>query len=214
MKGTAHTATAEAVPRVSDGDLELLRSVAQGDGAAFGRLAERLGPMLRAVLYRLGLTEAEVDDALQETLIRIWASASGFPLQIGRPTFVGPFSSATVSGMADMSVREQSSVTTWAYRIAVNQGLGVLRSRRNTQPLDGLPAAEPMVTWESREQARVIRDAVLGLPVPLRTVVILREYQDLSYRSIADVLEIPIGTVMSRLHEGRARLRRRLAQQL
>jgi RNA polymerase sigma-70 factor (ECF subfamily) len=105
-------------------------------------------------------------------------------------------------------------VTTWAYRIAVNQGLGVLRSRRNTQPLDGLPAAEPMVTWESREQARVIRDAVLGLPVPLRTVVILREYQDLSYRSIADVLEIPIGTVMSRLHEGRARLRRRLAQQL
>jgi RNA polymerase sigma-70 factor (ECF subfamily) len=188
MKGTAHTATAEALPRVSDGDLQLLRSVAQGDGAAFGRLAERLGPMLRAVLYRLGLTEAEVDDALQETLIRIWASASGF--------------------------REQSSVTTWAYRIAVNQGLGVLRSRRNTQPLDGLPAAEPMVTWESREQARVIRDAVLGLPVPLRTVVILREYQDLSYRSIADVLEIPIGTVMSRLHEGRARLRRRLAQQL
>lgn len=185
LKETAHTATAEPLPSVPDRDLELLRGVANGDGAAFGRMAERLGPVLKAVLYRLGLTESEVDDALQETLIRIWKGAAGF--------------------------RAQSSVSTWACRIAINQGIAILRGRRPIQPLDDLPAHEPAASSEIREQARTIRDAVLSLPVPLRTVVVLREYQDLSYRSIAEVLDIPIGTVMSRLHEGRSRLRRQLA---
>jgi RNA polymerase sigma-70 factor (ECF subfamily) len=65
--------------------------------------------------------------------------------------------------------------------------------------------------WESRRQAEAVREAVLELPVPLRAVIVLREYEGFSYRGIAEVLGIPIGTVMSRLHTARARLRRRLA---
>jgi RNA polymerase sigma-70 factor (ECF subfamily) len=52
---------------------------------------------------------------------------------------------------------------------------------------------------------------VLALPVRLRTVIVLREFEDLAYRAIAEVLDIPVGTVMSRLHEARARLRRSLS---
>lgn len=51
----------------------------------------------------------------------------------------------------------------------------------------------------------------MGLPVPLRAVIVQREFEGFPYRSIAQILGIPIGTVMSRLHEARARLRRRLA---
>ncbi len=59
-------------------DQDLLRRIAAGDGAALGLLAKRLTPMLRRVLFRLGLTEAEVDDTLQEALIRMWQGSGGF----------------------------------------------------------------------------------------------------------------------------------------
>ena len=106
--------------------------------------------------------------------------------------------------------RGDSSVGTWACRIAINRGVSALRRRRPSSELGEIPTAGPEGGWESREEAGMVRSAVLELPVKLRAVVVLREFEDLSYRSIAEILEIPIGTVMSRLHDGRARLRRRL----
>ncbi len=167
-------------------DLELLERVAEGDGAAFGVLAERLTPALRRVLSRLGLSETEVEDCLQEALVRIWRS------------------SATFEG--------RSSVATWSHRIAVNLGISALRSRRAPPPERPIAVVDTEAAWEAVRQAEAVREAVLELPIPLRAVVILREFEGLRYRAIADVLGIPIGTVMSRLHEARARLRRRLAQ--
>lgn len=167
-------------------DLELLRRVAEGDGAAFGVLAERLTPALRRVLSRLGLSETELEDCLQETLVRVWRR------------------SATFEG--------RSSVSTWAHRIAVNLGISALRSRREPPPERPIAVADTEAAWEAVRQAEAVREAVLELPMRLRAVLVLREFEGLRYREIADVLDIPTGTVMSRLHEARARLRRRLAQ--
>ncbi|GAC1613721.1 MAG: hypothetical protein NVS9B1_22550 [Candidatus Dormibacteraceae bacterium] len=161
--------------------------MAAGDGAAFGVLAERLSPMLKRVLFRLGLEAAEVEDAGQETLVRIWR---------GSPQYRGA-----------------ASVSTWACQIAINQGISLLRGRRRP-PLEieaDHVVGDPEGEGERRQQAAEVRRAVLDLPLPLRSVVVLREFEDLPYREIAAVLAIPIGTVMSRLHEGRARLRRRLS---
>lgn len=166
-------------------DQDLLRRIAAGDGAALGLLAKRLTPMLRRVLFRLGLTEAEVDDTLQEALIRMWQSSPGFE---GR-----------------------SPVSTWACRITLNLGISVLRARRAARPWRPIAVLDAEVVWESWRQAEAVREAVMELPVKLRAVIILREFEGLTYRSIAEVLGIPIGTVMSRLHEARARLRRRLS---
>jgi RNA polymerase sigma-70 factor (ECF subfamily) len=88
--------------------------------------------------------------------------------------------------------------------------VSALRRRRPSAELGEIPTAGPEGGWESREEAGVVRAAVLELPVKLRSVVVLREFEDLSYRAIADILEVPIGTVMSRLHDARGRLRRRL----
>jgi RNA polymerase sigma-70 factor (ECF subfamily) len=57
-----------------------------------------------------------------------------------------------------------------------------------------------------------VRAAVNALPLPERTVIVLREYEGMAYREIAAVLGIPIGTVMSRLHKARSRVRRRLSR--
>ncbi|HEY4026869.1 MAG TPA: sigma-70 family RNA polymerase sigma factor, partial [Candidatus Dormibacteraeota bacterium] len=159
---------------------ELLRQVAAGDGAAFGVLAERLTPLLRRVLFRLGLTEVEVEDAVQEALIRVWQRSAGFE---GR-----------------------SAVSTWACRIVLNLGISTLRARRTPPRPSAIEVVDAEVEWESRRQAQAVRDAVLSLPLHLRAVIVLREFEDASYRTIAEVLDIPMGTVMSRLHEARARL--------
>jgi len=165
-------------------DEELLRRVSAGDERAFGLLAGRLAPVLRRVMFRLGLTEAEVEDALQEALIRIWR---------GSPDFAG-----------------RSAVSTWACRIALNQGISLLRARRSTPDQQPAVGFDTEAAWESRRQAEAVRQAVMALPVRLRAVIVLREFEALPYRTISEILNIPIGTVMSRLHDARARLRSRL----
>ena len=70
---------------------------------------------------------------------------------------------------------------------------------------------EPETRVEREEQAGRVRQAVLSLPPASRAVLVLREYEGLSYQEIADTLDIPIGTVMSRLNYARGRLREALA---
>jgi RNA polymerase sigma-70 factor (ECF subfamily) len=165
-------------------DQDLLKRVAGGDGRAFGLLAERLTPMLRRVLFRLGLTETEVEDALQDALVRLWR---------GSATFEG-----------------RSAVSTWACRIALNLGVSALRRRRAAPAGPPVAVLDAEAAWETQRQAQAVREAVMELPVRLRAVVVLREFEDLPYRTIAEILGIPAGTVMSRLHEARARLRQHL----
>lgn len=166
-------------------DQELLRRVAAGDGAAFGTLAQRLTPQLRRVLFRLGLTEAEVEDSVQDALIRVWQA------------------SATFEG--------RSAVSTWACRIALNLGVSALRTRKAATPLWPMAVADAETVWESRQRAWAVREAVTKLPIRLRAVIVLREFEGMTYRTIAEILGIPVGTVMSRLHTARARLRQRLS---
>lgn len=169
-------------PELTDEDL--LRQVASGDEPAFELLAQRLAPILTRLLLRLGLTEAEVEDTLQESLIRIWR------------------------GSADFAGR--SAVSTWACRIALNQGISVLRARRPRPSQPTVTVLDTETEWERQRQGEAVRQAVMTLPIRLRAVVVLREFEALPYRTISEILEIPIGTVMSRLHEARARLRRLL----
>jgi RNA polymerase sigma-70 factor, ECF subfamily len=143
--------------------------------------------VLKRLLYRLGLEPAEVEDLAQDSLVRIWRGSPGF--------------------------RGGASVSTWACRIAINLGLSSLRARRRRAEQaapDQEPAGDPAAEAERRREAVIVRSAVQELPEQLRVVIVLREFEDLSYRDIAELLEIPIGTVMSRLHSARARLRHRL----
>jgi RNA polymerase sigma-70 factor (ECF subfamily) len=118
------------------------------------------------------------------------------------------------------SFRPQSSFRNWLYRIAVNATLDVLRRKpeerledEDMQMLaDQTPGPESALI--EKERLAVLQEAVSALPEAARTVLVLREYGDLSYQEIAGVLDVPIGTVMSRLNYARNRLRELLKAQL
>jgi RNA polymerase sigma-70 factor (ECF subfamily) len=104
------------------------------------------------------------------------------------------------------------------YRIATNAALDFLRRERETVDVDTLSLVSsdegPEAMVERAERGERVRQAVLALPPASRAVLVLREYEGLSYQEIADTLRIPIGTVMSRLNYARNRLRESLAPYL
>jgi RNA polymerase sigma-70 factor, ECF subfamily len=121
--------------------------------------------------------------------------------------------------------RNGSSLKTWIYRIAVHEALNYRRSwfrrhRREAFSLDDeQPAARlvdgrledsPYELVEQQERQEVVAKALRTLAEPYRTVVVLRELEDLSYEEISEVLDLAEGTVKSRLKRGRELLRRKL----
>jgi len=108
----------------------------------------------------------------------------------------------------------------WVFQLMRNLCLNHLRRHKPHLSLDALHedrgleqvGSEPQPDEQTlrAEQRRLLWQAIDGLPERSREVLMLREFDGLRYREIAQVLEIPIGTVMSRLHDGRERLRREL----
>jgi RNA polymerase sigma-70 factor (ECF subfamily) len=134
------------------------------------------------------------EDAAQETFIQAWLHLASY--------------------------RSQSSLRNWLYRIAVNAATDMLRREKRILPtaLEDLqlsdPKPGPEAVFSQEERIALVKKAVLSLPDACRAVLVLREYEGLSYHEIADALEIPVGTVMSRLNYARKVLRERLEQSL
>lgn len=118
------------------------------------------------------------------------------------------------------SYRGEGSFRAWAFRVVRNLclnhlkrhrthvSLDALRESRGTDGVDGAPA--PVQQAEAAERQALLWRALDRLPERSREVLLMKEFDGLKYREIAVVLEIPIGTVMSRLHDARERLRREL----
>jgi RNA polymerase sigma-70 factor (ECF subfamily) len=164
-----------------------------GDRAALEALLRRHHDRLYAVCRRLTGDDADAADACQEALIAI---VRGLPRFDARSTF-----------------------STWAYRVTTNAALDELRRRRR-RPDPGLPREWGLDTPEDGsgdvpdEQVadRLDVDAALRRLAPeFRAAVVLRDLAGLSYDEIADALDIPIGTVRSRIARGRAALGELLA---
>lgn len=107
-----------------------------------------------------------------------------------------------------------SKLETWIYRLAVNEALQHLRSRRRRrwQPLLHEPAGRYQRHTQRREQREVLEMALAKLEPELRSIFLLREVEELSYREIAEAVDIPEGTVGSRLNRARRELQQHLAE--
>jgi RNA polymerase sigma-70 factor (ECF subfamily) len=122
-------------------------------------------------------------------------------------------------------LRADSNIKSWLFTILKNIWFNQLRKRRNGPQMieidvgDGVannivePSKDSHDLYVSKLEAERVRAAIHELPVEFREIILLREYEDLSYREIASVLHCPIGTVMSRLGRARARLRTLLTAQ-
>lgn len=182
------------------GEAAWTRSAARGDRQAFGRLVDLHKRAVFGLCLRLLRHPEEARDAAQEAFARAYAGLSAYdPAQ--------PFAP-------------------WLLRIARNHCLDQLRRRvpetqkveLDAEPEDGpgRELADPVAprgddVLEQRELARTLEAAVEALPPNYREVVQLFHVEHLSYKEIADTMDVPIGTVMTWLHRARARLKVSLA---
>ena len=173
-------------------EIELVSRAQSGDRNAFSELVRNHAQGVMNVVYRMCGDVQIAEDAAQETFIQAWLHLSSY--------------------------RPQTSLRNWLYRIAVNAATDMLRkdkrilpnSMEDLQLTDGHPGPELVVSQQ--ERIVLVQKAVLSLPEASRAVLVLREYEDLSYQEISSTLDIPIGTVMSRLNYARKLLKDKMEQ--
>ncbi len=186
--------THRARPRLQGRELSLLTRAQRGDVAAFEQLAgAHLGGLFAATLHLVG-DRSEAEDVVQETLLRAWKGIGRF--------------------------RGRSGFSTWLHRIAVNEAnrsftKGTRRpatTRLADEQLDLSPATDkgPVGHAEDRELRDAVRTALLTLPLPWRTAVVLRDIEGLSTREAAHVAGVGQATLKRRLHQARLKIRAEL----
>lgn len=178
----------------SSNEAELIARSNNGERNAFSKLVGIHAQGVRNVIYRMCGDAQIAEDAAQETFIQAWLHLPSY--------------------------RPQTSLRNWLYRIAVNAATDMLRKEKRVLPndIDDLHLRDPQpgpeaVTFQE-ERIALVQKAVLSLPDACRAVLVLREYEGLSYQEIAAALQIPAGTVMSRLNYARKVLKGKLEQHL
>ena len=168
----------------------LITKAQSGNRNAYGELVRHHHPGVINVIYRMCGDVELAEDAAQDAFIRAW---------IHLPTF-----------------RPSTSLRNWLYRIAINAALDILRRDAKIAGVDfeTLPTPDPQAGPEAallqKERKVAVQQAILALTDPCRSVLVLREYGGLTYQEIATALDIPLGTVMSRLNYARIQLKRSL----
>jgi len=177
-------------------DLSLVETCRGGQTEAFGALVRRYQDRLYSTVLRLVGSSEDAEDVLQDAFVRAFERLDQF--------------------------HGDSSFYTWIHRIAVNLALSGYRRRRvrvslkrsrmwsapvSSEPADLSPEADPTISLERAERERIIEDALDCLGPEHRAVVILKDFDGHRYEEISAILDIPVGTVRSRLHRARCELR-------
>jgi len=190
-----------APPRVNEpSDSDLMAAVAAGDRAAFESVYGRYAPPIMSFLHHICFDRGLAEDATQETFVRAWA----------RPA----------------RARPGARLAPWLYRIAQRAAwtAGASRARRGgraqggpaagtTSPEVAVPAlsTRPVdASARDHEVAQALKEALLRLSEVLRATFVLVRMEGLSYEDAAEVLEVPVGTVKSRVAAAETHLRSEL----
>lgn len=181
--------------RMSDRDIDqqLVERVQRGEKAAFDLLVSKYQRKIFRLLSRLIRDAAEVEDVAQEAFIKAYRALPNF--------------------------RGDSAFYTWLYRIAINTAKNHLVSQGRRAPTTTEIEIEDAETFDDGEQLRdlntpdamlvskqvgqAVNRAIERLPDDLRTAIVLRELEGLSYEEIAETMNCPIGTVRSRIFRAR-----------
>jgi RNA polymerase sigma-70 factor (ECF subfamily) len=178
-------------------DEQLVERARDGDGDAFGEVVRRWERKIYALAYGILGSVEDARDASQETFIAAYRNLQGF--------------------------RGEAKVSSWLHRIAVNQCISRQRRARvraetaledETEVGEGLlksaTSESPAGLTESKQRAEAVRRAVASLPQELREVVLMKEFEELTFQEMADALQVPLSTVKSRLYTALRQLRLRL----
>ena len=179
-------------------DEELVEACQAGEASAFDVLVARWEDRIRGAAYRFLGSEEEARDVAQEAFLKAYRALGGF--------------------------KREARFSSWLYQIATNLCRDRLRRRRTrgTVSLEAPEETGPVImaarpgAHERLQQldiGRVARRAVEALPEEQRVVVILKEYQELTFLEIAQALDVPLSTVKTRLYRGLGQLRLRLERE-
>lgn len=189
-----------------ESDLALVARLQQGDRTAFRELVRRHQDKVYRLALRLTRDESRAQDAMQDAFLQVYRK-------------IGQF-------------QEQSAFTTWLYRITVNAALMRMRSEkrhRESSLEEASPRyseqgeiAEPVDDWSAavdddagnRELAKYAQVAIDELPETYKSVFVLRELEEMSTEDVAQILDLTIPTVKTRLHRARLALRKALAERV
>ncbi|MFT3736185.1 MAG: RNA polymerase sigma factor RpoE [Rhodocyclaceae bacterium] len=185
-------------------DQQLVERVQRGDKQAFGLLVSKYQRKLARLLSRMIRDPAEVEDVTQEAFIKAYRALPAF--------------------------RGESAFYTWLYRIGINTAKNYLvsqgRRAPTTTPTDSEDAESmedgdalrdidtPERLMMTRQIGETVNAAMDALPEELRTAIVLREIEGLSYEEIASVMDCPIGTVRSRIFRAREAISERIRPML
>jgi len=178
-------------------DEQLVELAAGDEPDAFGEIMRRWERKIFALCFGMLSREDDASDAAQETFISAYRNLSNF--------------------------RGEAKVSSWLHRIAVNQCLTKQRRARTRSEifLDDEEKAEervfvapahqsPARQAEQSERLTHVRQAVNALPVELRQVIVMKEFEDLTFQEISEVLQLPLSTVKSRVYTALKQLRMKL----
>jgi len=183
--------------KMSPTDEELISRFQDGDVYAFEQIVHRYKDPLVNFIYNYLGNRIDAEDVIQETFLRVFKNKHLY--------------------------RNIAKFSTWIYTIASNLAKTELRRRRRRRIFslsqmgygdkdydvpDTLGSPERIVGGKMKGQ--MIRNEIESLPVKFREVVVLRDIQEFSYEEISKILNIPIGTVKSRVNRGRLRLQKKL----
>lgn len=165
----------------------LLKRAQQGDGASVERLIELYQDTIYSMAVSITRDPHQAEDLAQDAWIKILR---------GLPSF-----------------RHDSKFSTWLYRITMNTFLNAARAMKREQEVVGSLSPESDSSQRQLEASLDVHEAVRVLPEEFRSVVLLRYVADLSYKEIANVLDLPLGTVQSRLKRALDKLGNNLGHQ-
>ena len=178
-------------------DQDLIDDCLQGRTEAFGELVVRYQNRLYTTLVSLLNSAEDARDVAQEAFVNAFQKLHTF--------------------------RGQSAFYSWLFRIALNSAVSYQRkqsrvlvsidaARETTglEPVSRHPESDPGFAMDVSERQGLVRAALAELPEEYRTVLVLKEVDDLKYEEIAEIVDCPIGTVRSRIHRARVELRAKL----
>jgi RNA polymerase sigma-70 factor, ECF subfamily len=175
-------------------DAECVRRLLQGEADAFEVLVRRHQKAIFNLVYRMLGDYDEAAEVSQETFLSAYRSIRQF--------------------------RGDANFSTWLYRIAINHAStrrrGLAKWQQRTVPLDTTEPVnerepDPADIVEQKEVQELVQKALNGLEASDAMIILLKDLQDVPYEEVARVLDVPVGTVKSRLHRARKALRSRLA---
>jgi RNA polymerase sigma-70 factor (ECF subfamily) len=165
---------------------ELVLRIKNGDMHAFESLYELYKRPVANLLYRLSYDREKVDDLMQEIFLRVWKGVQAF--------------------------RGASKVSTYIFRIAYNVWINESRRPKRKRPAEAakLDEPDPGEALLAKERVELVKEAIKELPENDRIILVMSEYNGMSYEEIGEILGIPLGTVKSRMFYALRHLREKL----